>query len=47
MHHPSPRSPFPLTALLVIVIGILFFLLAFSVGFNVWFLTLDKNGRRF
>jgi hypothetical protein len=36
--HPKPRSPFPWTALLIVVIGVLFFLLAFSVGFNVWFL---------
>jgi hypothetical protein len=36
--HPKPRSPFPWTALLVVVIGLLFLLLVFSVGFNVWFI---------
>jgi hypothetical protein len=36
--HPEPRAPFPWTALLIVVIGVLFFLLAFSVGFNVWFI---------
>src|SRR6516164_9603835 len=29
--HPKPRSPFPWTALLVVVIGLLFPLLVFSV----------------
>jgi hypothetical protein len=47
LSHPVPRSPFPWTALLLVVIGILIFLLAFSVGFNVWFLTLDDHRRRF
>ncbi len=41
----SPRAPFPWTAILIVVIGVLFFLLAFSVAFNVWFLT--RPDRRF
>jgi hypothetical protein len=36
--HAKPRSPFPWTALLVVVIGLLFLLLVFSIGFNVWFI---------
>lgn len=41
-----PRAPFPWVALLVIAIGLLFFLLAFSVGFNIWFISQPENRRR-
>ena len=36
--HGTPRSPFPWSAILVVLVGILFFLLIFSVGFNIWFI---------
>lgn len=41
---PSPRRPtarpaFPWTAVLIVTIGILFFLLVMSIGFNIWFIT--------
>lgn len=32
----SPRSPFPWTALLILLVGLLFFALVFSAGFNIW-----------
>jgi Zn-finger nucleic acid-binding protein len=35
-HHGTPRSPFPLTPILILLIGVLFFLLVFSISFNVW-----------
>ena len=41
--HGTPRSPFPWSALYIVVIGILFFLLAFSAGFNAWFLSKAEN----
>jgi hypothetical protein len=44
--HPTPRAPFPWTALLVVLIGLLFFLLAFSIGFNVWFISQPENRLR-
>jgi hypothetical protein len=33
--HPQPRSPFPWSAVWIVVIGILFLLLILSVGFNI------------
>ena len=43
LRHPTPRSPFPLTAVLVVAIGILVLLLVFSVGFNVWFIMRSEH----
>jgi uncharacterized protein HemX len=34
--HAPPRVPFPTVPLLILVCGILFLLLALSVGFNLW-----------
>ena len=33
----SPRSPFPVTPLLIVALGILLLLFIMSAGFNVWF----------
>ena len=43
-HHGTPRSPFPVTPILVVTIGILFFLLIFSVGFNIWLVAQPERG---
>ena len=40
---PTARSPFPMTSVLVVVLGLMFFLFVFSVGFNVWFLLTPEN----
>ncbi|MSQ95736.1 MAG: hypothetical protein EXR98_14440 [Gemmataceae bacterium] len=42
--HGTPRSPFPVAPMLIVVIGILFFLLVFSVGFNIWFVMQPDRG---
>jgi hypothetical protein len=47
---PSPRRPtaraaFPWGPIAIVTIGILFLLLAFSVGFNVWILMMPDNRR--
>jgi len=34
--HAEPRAPFPVVPLLLVLIGLLFFVLVASVGFNVW-----------
>lgn len=44
--HRSPRAPFPWVAILIVVIGVLFVLLVFSVGLNVWALTRENAFRR-
>jgi len=44
---PSPRPAFPWYALYLVVIGLLFFLLVVSVGFNVWIVfNADNRFRR-
>ena len=43
LHHPEPRSPFPVVPLMVVLIGLLFFLLVASVGFNVWITVTPDN----
>jgi len=35
-HHPEIRRPFPMSPLLIVVIGILLVLLFISGGFNIW-----------
>jgi len=40
---PTPRAPFPWTALLILLLGLLFFALVFSAGFNIWFLMRPDN----
>lgn len=42
--HGTPRSPFPVSPILVLLIGLLFFLLVFSVGFNIWFVAQPERG---
>ncbi len=45
--HASPRVPFPTVPLLVLLCGILFLLLALSVGFNLWITVFhDRQGLR-
>jgi hypothetical protein len=42
-HPPKPRAPFPWNALLILLLGVLFFALVFSAVFNVWFILRPDN----
>ena len=41
--HAPPRVPFPTVPLLIITCGILFLLLALSVGFNLWIIVFHER----
>jgi hypothetical protein len=44
--HREARAPFPVVPILVVLLGMMFFLLVASIGFNVWiFLTPDHGFR--
>jgi predicted nucleic acid-binding Zn-ribbon protein len=45
--HREARAPFPWIPLLVLLLGILFFLLVASVGFNVYVMVIPEQGFRF
>ncbi|MBI2806866.1 MAG: hypothetical protein HYX68_17950 [Planctomycetes bacterium] len=34
----TPKAPFPYTAILILALGVVFLLLIFSLGFNIWFI---------
>jgi hypothetical protein len=44
--HREARAPFPWIPLLVLLLGILFFLLVASVGFNVYMMVVPEQGFR-
>ena len=44
--HAEPRTPFPYLSVLIVLLGLVFFLLVVSVGFNIWIVVTPEHGFR-